>query len=59
MQRAASRRHRNPESQQGRDEEPASSRERLERVGNYVIGKEIGRGSFATVYKGHNHASHT
>lgn len=26
-----------------------------QRIGNYVIGKEIGKGSFATVYKGYRH----
>lgn len=30
-----------------------------ERIGNYVIGNEIGRGSFATVYKGYRSVSHT
>lgn len=29
-----------------------------ERIGNYVIGKEIGRGSFATVYKGYRSVSY-
>lgn len=24
-----------------------------ERIGNYIVGAEIGRGSFATVYKGY------
>ncbi|KAL1412572.1 Serine/threonine-protein kinase [Vanrija albida] len=28
-----------------------------ERIGNYVVGVEIGRGSFATVYKGHRSKS--
>jgi hypothetical protein len=28
-----------------------------ERIGNYVIGNEIGRGSFATVYKGYRSVS--
>ncbi len=28
-----------------------------ERIGNYVVGAEIGRGSFATVYKGYRSVS--
>ncbi|WWD20429.1 serine/threonine-protein kinase ATG1 [Kwoniella shandongensis] len=31
----------------------SSSRHHKERIGNYVVGAEIGRGSFATVYKGY------
>ncbi|KAJ1910143.1 Serine/threonine-protein kinase [Tieghemiomyces parasiticus] len=34
---------------------PSSNRQRsVVRVGDYVLGTEIGRGSFATVYKGYN-----
>ena len=29
-----------------------------ERIGNYIVGAEIGRGSFATVYKGYRSVSH-
>lgn len=32
-------------------------REHRERIGNYVVGQEIGRGSFATVYLGHRSVS--
>ena len=28
-----------------------------ERIGNYLVGPEIGRGSFATVYKGYRSVS--
>jgi serine/threonine protein kinase len=28
-----------------------------ERIGNYILGQEIGRGSFATVYKGYRSVS--
>ena len=28
-----------------------------ERIGNYILGSEIGRGSFATVYKGYRSVS--
>ena len=28
-----------------------------ERIGNYVVGAEIGRGSFATVFKGYRSVS--
>ncbi|BEJ11706.1 hypothetical protein CspHIS471_0201660 [Cutaneotrichosporon sp. HIS471] len=34
-------------------------REHRERIGNYVVGQEIGRGSFATVYLGHRSKSKT
>lgn len=32
-------------------------REHRERIGNYVVGQEIGRGSFATVFLGHRSVS--
>jgi serine/threonine-protein kinase ULK/ATG1 len=34
-------------------------REHRERIGNYVVGQEIGRGSFATVYQGRQSKSKT
>jgi serine/threonine-protein kinase ULK/ATG1 len=40
-----------------REGENTSSTTGRERIGNYVIGKEIGRGSFATVYKGYRSVS--
>jgi hypothetical protein len=53
-----------PDTQPSRDRERASGqgqevKERKEgshhkeRIGNYIVGGEIGRGSFATVYKGY------
>ncbi|WWC92685.1 uncharacterized protein L201_007644 [Kwoniella dendrophila CBS 6074] len=35
----------------------SSHRTHKERIGNYVVGNEIGRGSFATVYKGYRSKS--
>lgn len=39
-----------------RKESSGGHREK-ERIGNYVVGAEIGRGSFATVYKGYRSVS--
>ena len=53
----------NPNSNANRDESTgdyrstASGGSGRERIGNYVIGNEIGRGSFATVYKGYRSVS--
>lgn len=45
------------DSARKRDGESGHSRHHRERIGNYVVGAEIGRGSFATVYKGHRSVS--
>jgi len=42
----------------GKDGEAQSQGGRhKERIGNYIVGAEIGRGSFATVYKGYRSVS--
>lgn len=40
-----------------RKEEHGHSKHHKERIGNYIVGIEIGRGSFATVYKGYRSVS--
>jgi hypothetical protein len=37
---------------------PKKDASHKERIGNYVMGAEIGRGSFASVYKGYRSVSH-
>lgn len=44
-------------AQGSREKESGHHRSHKERIGNYVVGAEIGRGSFATVYKGYRSVS--
>lgn len=44
-------------SQGPKEKESGHHRSHKERIGNYVVGAEIGRGSFATVYKGYRSVS--
>jgi hypothetical protein len=51
-----------PDSQQPASPSSAAKKDghghhHKERIGNYVVGAEIGRGSFATVYKGYRSVS--
>jgi len=45
------------EGEPARKRDGDGHRSHRERIGNYVVGAEIGRGSFATVYKGHRSVS--